>query len=136
MKTGCGTLFVTINTDEGGNVVELFAHHGKAGICSAAQCEAIGRLSSMSLRAGVDPEEVAHQLRGITCHEVAGMGPNKVLSCADGIAKAILHAIGKDEKQPAQATPVHMGACPKCGAGTIREANCVVCKSCGWDKCS
>jgi ribonucleoside-diphosphate reductase alpha chain len=135
MKTGCGTLFVTISQGERGQPVELFAHHGKAGICSAAQCEAIGRLSSMSLRAGVDPEEVADQLRGITCHETHGIGPTKVYSCADGIAKAILHAIGKEPEKGESSRPSFMGACPKCGSGTIREAGCVVCKACGWEKC-
>lgn len=146
MTTGCGTLFVTVNMDENGNPIELFAHHGKAGVCSQAQCEAIGRLSSMSLRAGVDPQAVISQLQGITCHETAGMGPNKVLSCADGIAKAIVKALGAmqvkehpiadDPSATHKAIPVFSGACPKCGAGTIREAGCVVCKACGWEKCS
>jgi len=155
MQTGCGTLYVTINVDADGNLTELFASHGKAGVCSQAQCEAIGRLSSMSLRAGVDPQAVINQLRGITCHETAGMGPSKVLSCADGIAKAIVMALEKtgakvQDPQDAEAddpevddpeatkktAPVFSGACPDCGAGTIREAGCVVCKACGWNKCS
>jgi ribonucleoside-diphosphate reductase alpha chain len=154
MQTGCGTLYVTINVDAAGNLTELFASHGKAGVCSQAQCEAIGRLGSMSLRAGVDPQAVINQLRGITCHETAGMGPSKVLSCADGIAKAIVLALEKtgvqvqaeqvveaddkadDPNATRKTVPVFSGACPDCGAGTIREAGCVVCKACGWNKCS
>ena len=143
MKTGCGTLFVTISTDDDGTPVELFAHHGKAGVCSQAQCEAIGRLSSMSLRAGIDPVDVVDQLRGITCHETAGLGPNKVLSCADGIAQAITKALDAirpktegDPKAEYNEVPVFMGGCPKCGAGLIREGGCAVCRACGWNKCS
>ena len=143
MKTGCGTLFVTISTDDDGTPVELFAHHGKAGVCSQAQCEAIGRLSSMSLRAGIDPVDVVDQLRGITCHETAGLGPNKVLSCADGIAQAITKALDAIRPQTEgtpkaeyNEVPVFMGGCPKCGAGLIREGGCSVCRVCGWNKCS
>lgn len=148
LQTGCGTLFVTISTDEHGQPVELFAHHGKAGVCSQAQCEAIGRLCSMSLRSGIDPDAVVNQLRGITCHETAGMGPKKVLSCADGIAQAIGQVLAALQKKAPQAPPKDdpeatrktslsfSGSCPQCGSGTIREAGCVVCKVCGWERCS
>ena len=34
-------------------------------------------------------EEVHKTLRGITCHRPAGLGPNRVLSCGDGIAQAM-----------------------------------------------
>ncbi len=89
VPTGCGDLFVTLNDDEAGNPFEAFATLGKAGGCAAAQTEAIGRLISLSLRSGLSAERVHRQLRGITCHRPIGMGPNRTLSCADAIAKAI-----------------------------------------------
>jgi ribonucleoside-diphosphate reductase alpha chain len=143
IQTGCGKLYVTVNFGEDGNPVELFARHGKAGVCSQAQCEAIGRLGSMSLRSGVDPQAVVDQLRGITCHETAGMGPSKVLSCADGIAQALIKALTVanppapgDDPSATHFKPVYSGACPMCGAGAVREGGCAVCKACGWTKCS
>ena len=89
IRTGCGPLFVTINDDERGRPFETFATLGKAGGCAAAQTEAIGRLASLALRSGVPAEEVHKTLRGITCHRPAGFGPDRVLSCGDGIAQAM-----------------------------------------------
>ena len=87
--TGCGDLFVTLNDDETGHPFEAFATLGKAGGCAAAQTEAIGRLISLALRSGIGIDQVHRQLRGITCHRPAGLGANRVLSCADAISKAI-----------------------------------------------
>jgi ribonucleoside-diphosphate reductase alpha chain len=89
VPTGCGDLFVTLNDDEDGNPFEAFATLGKAGGCAAAQTEAIGRLISLALRSGLSAEKVQRQLRGITCHRPFGIGPNRTLSCADAIGKAI-----------------------------------------------
>ena len=93
IRTGCGPLFVTINDDERGLPFETFATLGKAGGCAAAQTEAIGRLASLALRSGVPVEEVQKTLRGITCHRPAGFGPERVLSCGDGIAQAMAKRI-------------------------------------------
>ena len=89
IRTGCGPLFVTINDDERGQPFETFAALGKAGGCAAAQTEAIGRLASLALRSGVPAGQVYEHLRGITCHRPHGFGPNRVLSCGDGIAQAL-----------------------------------------------
>src|SRR5699024_9527473 len=34
-KCACGTLYITVNSDEAGNVVEAFVHTSKGGICQA-----------------------------------------------------------------------------------------------------
>jgi len=94
MTTGCGKLYVTINADEKGPF-EVFASLGKAGGCSAAQTEATARLASQALRAGIDPNIIVKQLKGIRCHIPYGLGDQEILSCADAIGKALeyyLHA--------------------------------------------
>jgi len=133
VKTGCGTLFVTISLKDG-KPIEIFAHHGKAGVCSQAQCEAIGRLTSMGLRSHLDPKEIAQQLRGITCHQPFGFGEKKVLSCGDGIAKVLLEVLG--EPAANKANPIYTGSCPECGGSMKSEGNCYVCTVCGYEKCS
>ncbi|MBI5887875.1 MAG: vitamin B12-dependent ribonucleotide reductase [Deltaproteobacteria bacterium] len=89
IKTGCGSLYVTINEDEEGRPFEIFTQIGKAGGCVASQCEALGRMASLALRSGIDAQEVIKQTRGISCHLPVGFGSGKVTSCSDAMAKAM-----------------------------------------------
>ncbi len=66
VRTGRGNLYVTVNLSADGRPFEVFATHGKAGGNDAAMAEAVSRLASLTLRSGVDPQEVIKQLRGIT----------------------------------------------------------------------
>ena len=88
MQTGCGPLYVTVNEDTTG-LFELFTTMGKAGGCAASQSEAIGRMVSLAWRSGIQARQVIKQLQGISCHSPSGFGENKILSCADAVAKAI-----------------------------------------------
>lgn len=132
METGCGTLYVTINADESGPM-ELFNTIGKAGGCAASQSEAIGRLVSLAWRSGIKPEKVIRQLRGISCHRPHGFGPNKNLSCADAIAKAISLYLDDTDSAKFQITA---GACPDCGGPMEQEGGCSVCHTCGFSECA
>ncbi len=140
--TGCGSLYVTINEDDFGPR-EVFASMGKAGGCASAATEAMGRLISLAFRYGVPPDKIVKQLRGIRCHVPLGFGPNQILSCPDAIGKALADkyhlaggngtkAIGQLEMPIAQA----QGACPDCGGAIEHEGGCMVCRACGYSKCS
>lgn len=94
MKTGCGNLYVTINEDAVGNAVEIFTQIGKAGGCATSQCEAIGRMASLAMRGGIKTEEIAKQMRGISCHLPVGFGGSKVMSCSDAMAQAMEWYLG------------------------------------------
>jgi ribonucleoside-diphosphate reductase alpha chain len=87
-KTSCGDLYVTVNQDETGRAFEVFNMMGKSGGCEASFNEAIGRLISLALRAGADPRAIVKQLVGIRCDKPYGVGPDRVPSCSDAIAKA------------------------------------------------
>jgi len=87
-ETGCGKIFVTISFLNG-KPFEVFTQIGKAGGCAASQSEMGGRLISVALRSGVEPEALIKQLKGIRCHSPFGLGESAVLSCADAIAKSI-----------------------------------------------
>jgi ribonucleoside-diphosphate reductase alpha chain len=140
--TGCGSLYVTVNEDDYGPR-EVFANMGKAGGCASASTEAIGRLISLAFRYGVPPDKIVKQLKGIRCHVPLGFGPNQILSCPDAIGKALAdkyhlsagnggHAVGQLEMPIAFA----QGACPECGGAIEHEGGCMVCRSCGYSKCS
>lgn len=135
VMTGCGGLYVTINTDDIG-CFELFTAMGKAGGCAASQSEAIGRLISLAWRSGVQPEQIIKQLRGISCHSPFGFGDNKVFSCADAVARAIrIHEEASGDQQIHRKAPPIRGACPECGCKIEQESGCSVCRSCGFSEC-
>lgn len=143
IKTGCGNLYVTINADEQG-LCEVFTSMGKSGGCAASQSEALSRMISMSLRAGVDPEAVVRQLRGIRCPTPTWAEGGKVLSCADAVGIALEHFIGWQETGEMPTAVVKntdaldnlAGACPECGSALEHESGCAVCRSCGFSKCA
>ena len=135
MQTGCGPLYVTINEDDEG-LFELFTTMGKAGGCAASQSEAIGRMVSLAWRSGVQPKQVIKQLLDISCHSPSGFGENKILSCADAVAKAIRNHVsstGHEEKMEKKA--LFKGACRECGGKVEHEGGCSVCHSCGFSEC-
>lgn len=92
-RVGCGNLYVTVNT-QNDVPFEIFTHMGKAGACVSAQAEAVARLVSLAHRVGVDPKEIADQLRGISCPSGAWNKDVRINSCPDAIA----HVLG-EEKQ-------------------------------------
>jgi len=91
--TGCKALYITINADSEGNDFETFIKMGKQGSCINSYCEAIGRLASVILRAGLGKEIIIKHLRDIRCPSPIEIDGKQILSCADAIA----HALGGDK---------------------------------------
>jgi ribonucleoside-diphosphate reductase alpha chain len=92
---------------------------------------------SLAWRSGVQPIQVIKQLLDISCHSHSGYGENKILSCADAVAKAIrnhLSSTGHIEKLEKRA--LFKGACPECGGKIEHEGGCAVCHSCGFSECA
>ena len=135
METGCGPLYVTINEDNTG-LFEVFTTMGKAGGCAASQCEAIGRLVSLAWRSGVQARQAMKQLIGITCHKPAGFGDNRITSCSDAVAKAILMHMQSHEEGVEATFSQTGGACPECGGAIEHEGGCCVCHACGYSECA
>jgi ribonucleoside-diphosphate reductase alpha chain len=150
--TGCGNLYVTINEDDVGPL-EVFARLGRSGGCAASQTEAIGRLISTAMRAGIGMKEIIEQLEGIRCPSPCWQPEGLVLSCPDAIAKALkkhttkegdlqvdklvtevptLKEFINDGKKPKGNV---VGVCPDCSGPLIHTEGCSKCQGCGYSKC-
>ena len=125
IKTPLGNLYLTLN-EKDGKAYEVFCQIGKAGSDITAFTEAISRLISIALQAGVPTSEVINQLSGIGGSSSIGLGKDKVRSVPDAIAS------GLSEKPK-----IYVGElCPKCGTGImINEEGCSRCQNCGFSKC-
>ncbi len=162
VRTGHGNMYVTINFDENQQPFEVFGNLGKAGGCDSAQLEAISRLVSLALRSGIDPSVVLEQLRGITCCPAWDEG-TLVRSAPDAVALALERktygpegraALGQGVQMAFVPEVVHNGnghnhgngrdhgvvqltgrRCPDCNTPVIYQEGCLMCISCGWNKC-
>ncbi len=131
ISTGCGKLYVTINSDEHG-MCEVFAQMGKTGGCASSQIEAAGRLISLALRSGVKGEAIIKQLIGIRCPNSSWQNGKMVLSCPDAIAQVLKKTVDSDFVE----NPGMMGVCPECSGVLTHAEGCLVCHGCGYTKCS
>ena len=145
---GCGrNLYVTVNEDQVG-LCEVFLQVGKSGGCVASQSEAIGRLISLALRSGINPQAIIKQLKGIRCPAPTWHNGGPILSCADAIAKAMERYMkaskGEETTAPAampsskSTSPVDFGLspeCPECGSLLEFSEGCVICRNCGYSQC-
>lgn len=144
VTTGCGYIYVTVNSDDCG-ICEVFSHLGKTGGCAAAQLEASCRLISLGLRSGIDVAALVKQLKGIRCPSIAWENSKSILSCADAIAGVLERQAGlvqcKNEDGCGHATQDLglvknvAGQCPECTSLLAYQEGCLVCPSCGYTKC-
>ncbi len=165
VRTGHGNMYVTVNFDENDRPFEVFGNLGKAGGCDSAQLEAISRLVSLALRSGIDPSVVLEQLRGITCCPAWDEGtlvrsaPDAVALALErqtygkegraalghgvqmAFAPEVVHSEnghnhengnGRGENGIVQLTGRR---CPDCNTPVIYQEGCLMCISCGWNKC-
>jgi ribonucleoside-diphosphate reductase alpha chain len=148
MRTGDGTLYITVNEDENG-LCEVFTAIGKAGGTVAAQTEAISRLISLALRSGVDPNSIINQLKGISGPNPTWEDGQLILSTPDAIGRALETFLDGEEnpnlknkvqfeiaEEPTQSKKVNGIHCIDCdGDEVVNESGCYICKDCGWSKC-
>ena len=161
IRTGEGTLYITINEDENG-LCEVFTTIGKAGGNAAAQSEAISRLISLALRSGIDPRSIVRQLKGISGPNPTWEDGRLILSTPDAIGKAMddylnekpeaesdseiannvnkklritMAGVSKDNEPDSNSENGYL-VCTKCNNHSlINEAGCLTCRECGWSKC-
>lgn len=96
VKTDQGSLYVTINEDDDG-IAEVFLHIGKSGGYSSGYCEAIGRLISVAVRAGLKLDVIIDQLKGIRTSTPTLNKGMFVYSVPDAVAKILENYLKEQE---------------------------------------
>lgn len=150
METGCGHMYVTINTDEHG-ACEVFLQMGKVGGCASAQLEALARLCSLALRSDIKVEAIIRQLKGIRCQSPMWRKGKMITSCGDAVGQALeaflaahtngdIKAISVSPAYPNTNNPhtvsgTSIALCPDCGSSIEHAEGCLICPACGWSKC-
>jgi len=155
IRTGEGTLYITINEDENG-LCEVFTTIGKAGGNAAAQSEAISRLISLALRSGLDPHAIVRQLKGISGPNPTWEDGRLILSTPDAIGKALDDYLQERETRTIEDGPIAemtkpkitlvqendqlkdngLMICKEChNPSVVNEGGCLTCRECGWSKC-
>lgn len=162
IETPLGATYVTVNENGNGHPFEVFINTAKAGSDTASIGEAIGRLISyiLRMRSPSPPskrmKEIVLQLGGIGGRRPLGLGPNRVHSLPDGVAKALDDYLAQrhsNQPVPESAVPGQMtfdismadspaiGApigdlCPECGQATlVNSEGCRKCYTCGFSEC-
>lgn len=151
-KTGFGTAYITMNSDENGYPFEVFiTAPGKAGSDLQADAEGLGRMISLQLRTTAPGNRlqmlklIIDQLKDIGGARTYGMGPTRVLSLPDAVAGALMeHYFPAEQAQqlslfnggqnhapaPSAATPT--GGAPAAENGHLTVmAGADICPACG-----
>lgn len=162
VDTPVGAAFVTINTGNNNEPLEVFINVGKAGSDVTAMAEAVGRLASLVLRmqskvpASERAKQIFNQLIGIGGSKSLGFGDKRVRSLPDAVAKVLAMHFGFKIKngngitehtpsgpqvpvltqQPLLVEKTEYDLCPSCGEAALAyEEGCKKCYSCGYSEC-
>ena len=92
-KTGCGSLYLTVNEDEQGSPCEVRLQLGKSGSCVRSMLEVIGILLSIifqHVEKVVAVDALKKHLRGVSCGREFRVNDKRYSSCLDKIAQRVL----------------------------------------------
>jgi ribonucleoside-diphosphate reductase alpha chain len=132
---------------------EVFINKGGSGGCNS-NLNALSRMISIALRAGVDVKDVADQLGStINCPSFAssrakGISLSPGSSCAGAVGKALIELnkefqkmwrfmiIAENEEEVEEQKIMGLKECPECKERTLQMAGgCMQCSNCGYSKC-
>ncbi|MBI3091260.1 MAG: vitamin B12-dependent ribonucleotide reductase [Candidatus Tectomicrobia bacterium] len=149
IPTADGDLYITLNRDDFG-IAEVFLQLGKSGSLVNSLTEALGRIISIALRSGVDPQVIVKQLLGIQCGRQVWYDGELIQSVPDAIGKALGHHLKINAEAPLPARDVQavsflkagppatdlLAVCPDCSHMLEPLDGCFVCKNCGFSRCN
>lgn len=153
LSGGCGSLHLQVYFDKTtGKMTEVFINKGGSGGCNS-NLNALSRMISIALRAGVDVKDVVDQLGStISCPSFAssrakGISLSPGSSCAGAVGKALIDLdkefqkmwrlmIIAETEEVEEQNVMGLKECPECGEKTLQMAGgCMQCSNCGYSKC-
>ena len=130
VRTGYGTIFVTVNRDKPNGIPqEVFVATNHAGSELRAWSEFASRISSMALRHGMPPEILIKCGRHIRGAKPILDGGKTVYSGPDAVAQVL------EQELAIKAEDSKDDMCPECHNGMVREEGCLKCPSCSYSQC-
>ena len=162
--TPFGNMHVKVAVDPAaGSEREVFAQLGKGGDVANSDLEAVCRLLSLWLRVGGSLQSALKQLEGIGSSLTVPTKDGRIMSLADGLARALCRylaakrtfglealllgrvPVNKLDDLVAEAKPKVQGArareasykikCPSCSGTLSFQEGCVKCHGCGFSQC-
>jgi hypothetical protein len=91
LQSGCGTVHVTVNSQDG-KIVEVYAKSGTSGGCTA-NMEGIGRIISIALQNGIDDSVIIEQLKSVRCPTAVAVKEKTHFKIVDKKGKAVSYFI-------------------------------------------
>ncbi|HED64411.1 MAG TPA: vitamin B12-dependent ribonucleotide reductase [Planctomycetes bacterium] len=159
--TPFGNMHVKVSVDPvAGLEREVFAQLGKGGDVANSDLEAICRMLSLWLRVNGSLEEALRQLNGIGSSLTVPTRDGRIMSLADGLARALhrylavkkehgleallLGRVSSDHADPTKKANLPTRAatgsryklkCPSCTGTLAFEEGCAKCHQCGFSQC-
>lgn len=161
--TPFGNMHVKVSVDpQAGKEREVFAQLGKGGDVANSDLEAICRLLSLWLRSNGSLDTALKQLEGIGSSMTVPTKDGRIMSLADGLARALRRYLAAKKEHGLEALllgRVPSGSlgdapheapkttasqkqseqykikCPSCSSGLSFEEGCVKCHACGFSQC-
>jgi len=145
-----GSIYLTANFEDTGALFETFISAGKSGSVSKSVTEALSRVISLALRAGVKVEDVTKTIANISGSEVwvyenANGEEVLVKSIPDAVSKMLVDLNRVYSKTQINISDYYSETndeifiegelCPECGNKLISMSGCHLCAACGWSPC-
>ena len=140
--------YITAGLYDDGRPGEIFVKINKEGSTVSGLMDAVAKMTSIALQHGVPLAELAPKMRN-TRFEPYGPTGNPAVPWATSVVDYVFHwleqkfgvevqeaAVGAGHDPPATASTGDSGVgCPDCGALLAYQEGCLVCRSCGYNRC-
>ena len=139
--------YITVGLYDDGRPGEIFVKINKEGSTVSGLTDAVAKLASIALQYGVPLDDLAPKMRN-TRFEPYGPTGNSQVPWATSVVDYIFHWLqvrfgteeaGARSQELGEGDPPRGGdsgvGCPDCGSLLAYQEGCLVCRSCGYNRC-